>query len=65
MPPIHHQRLAEAAEAGLCWGCFRLLLGFRFLLVRLLFLLGIISPSLMSCVPSHSIHTGPSAEGHG
>jgi hypothetical protein len=34
MPPIHH-RLAEAVEAGLCWG---LAVGFRFFLARLLFL---------------------------
>jgi hypothetical protein len=40
MPPIHHQRLAEAVEVGFRWDlvCFCLLVGFRFLLVRLLFL---------------------------
>jgi hypothetical protein len=36
MPPIHHQRLVEAVEAGfrwdLGWGCFRPPVGFRLFL---------------------------------
>ena len=35
MPPIHHQRLAEAVKVGFCRG---LPVGFRFFLTRLLFL---------------------------
>ena len=42
MPTIHHQDLAEAVEAGFCWGVVPV--GFRFLLARLLFLLDIETP---------------------
>ena len=42
MPPIHHQKLGEEVKAVFCRDfdedCFRLPLGVRFLLDRLLFL---------------------------
>ena len=50
MPPIHHRRLAEAVEVGFCRG---LPVGFRFLLVRLLFL-DIMPPSVGNKRYSHA-----------